>query len=93
MQDNDMRSVAGDLWTVWVELSYAFADLCEDGATDCVRLGVGASIEKLRVVAERVERLAANRPLLDAPPALVEGVLRVAGRNADRHAMQPEGLA
>ena len=75
MQDQQLRGAAESLWNAWLDLRYAYADLCEDGASDRVRLGIGASIEKLRIVAQDVERMATSAPhapLSDAPSALVE---------------------
>ena len=98
MYDQQLRGAAERLWNAWIDLRYAYADLCEDYVSDRVRLGIEAGIEKLRIVAQEVERMAtsaptAHAPLSDAPPALVEGVLRIAGRNADRHALERKGLA
>ncbi len=88
MRDHDLHRTAENLWNAWLDLSYAFADLNDQGDSQSVRLGIGAGIEKLRVVAETIERIAAansapRRPpadaLSNAPTALIEGVLRIAG--------------
>ncbi len=87
MQDHDLHRTAESIWTAWLDLSYAFADLNDQGDSQSVRLGIGASIEKLRIAAETIERIAAasgapRRPSTDASSnattALIEGVLRVA---------------
>jgi len=60
MQDQDLRRTAETLWNVWLDLSYAFADLNNEDDSASARLGIGAGIERLRLVAETVERIAAS---------------------------------
>ncbi len=88
MQDHDLHRTAESIWTAWLDLSYAFADLNDQGDSQSVRLGIGASIEKLRVAAETIQRIAAassapRRAAIDsssnATTTLIEGVLRIAG--------------
>ena len=58
MQDRDLLRTAEHLWNAWLDLNYAYADLSHHGANDAIRLEIGASVEKLRAVAETLDMLA-----------------------------------
>ena len=58
MQNNDLRRTAEHIWSAWLDLSYAFADLADKDGTQLLRLEIGSSVKKLRAIAETIDGLA-----------------------------------
>ena len=60
MQDQDLRSTGEHIWSAWLDLNYALADLQDKGADDMIRLELGSSLSMLRAIAEKIDALAAS---------------------------------
>ena len=62
MEDRNLRRTSEHIWNAWMDLNYALADLNEQAGDDAIRFELKTSVEKLRVLAERVDLLSAGAP-------------------------------
>ena len=67
MQNQDFSSTVEHIWSAWLDLNYALADLHDRGADDMIRLEVGSSLAHLRAIAEKIDALATNAAAERAP--------------------------